>query len=122
MSRLQYHFQPAATGPHAIAFMQKDANGENYLTSVAQPNALYVPAPPPPSSNPCQSATPAQQQFHLIRLQNSNPPPPPPPTQSNQTMHIKQLHTATVHGMFRVHLFVPLFKSFAFRKWAKLLK
>lgn len=108
VSQLQYHFQPAATGPHAIAFMQKDANGEHYLTSTGQQNALYMPAPPPPTSNPCQSSTPSQQQYHLIRLQNTNPPPPPPPTtqqsnelrNNNQAMHIKQLHTATVHGMF----------------------
>lgn len=89
--------------------MQKDANGEHYLTSTTtHQNPLYVPPPPPPlsSSNSCQSSTTpasaaaAQQQFHLIRLQSN-----PPPTQNNelhsnnQTMHIKQLqHTATVHG------------------------
>lgn len=99
--------------------MQKDANGEHYLTSTTtHQNPMYVPSPPPPmplsSSNSCQSSTPppaaaaaaanaaaaAQQQFHLIRLQSN-----PPATQNNelhsnnQTMHIKQLqHTATVHG------------------------
>lgn len=114
VSQLQYHFQPISTAPHAI-FMQKDANGEHYLTSTTtHQNPLYVPPPPPPiplsSSNSCQSSTTpstaapaAQQQFHLIRLQSN-----PPPTQNNelhsnnQTMHIKQqLHTATVHGKRR---------------------
>lgn len=112
VSRLQYHFQPAASGPHAI-FMQKDANGESYVAPPTQQNPLYV-----PSTNPCQSTMPAQhqqqqpqqlhsqqqqhhpqQQFHMLRLQGN-----PPSSQNNelssnnQTMHIKQLHTATVHG------------------------
>lgn len=74
--------------------MQKDANSEHYLTSMAHQNPLYVPPP-----NSCQSSPQAQQQFHLIRLQNN-----PTTVQNNelrsnnQTMHIKQLHTATVHG------------------------
>lgn len=99
VSRLQYHFQPPAPAPHAI-FMQKDSNGEHYLTSTTHQNPLYV----PPPSNSCQSSPQAQQQFHLIRLQNN-----PPPVQNNelrsnnQSMHIKQLHTATVHGKLHIH-------------------
>lgn len=95
VSRLQYHFQPAASGPHAI-YMQKDANGEHYLTSTTQQNPLYV----PPPSNSCQSAKQSQQPpFHLVRLQSAQPNPPNNELRSNnQTMHIKQLHTATVHG------------------------
>ncbi|XP_031633608.1 uncharacterized protein LOC116347220 isoform X2 [Contarinia nasturtii] len=111
LSRLQYHFQPTTTGPHAI-FMQKDTNGEHYMVPPTQSNPLYV-----PSSNPCQSTMPAQQQhhhqqqqqqqhhpqqqFHVLRLQGN-----PPNSQNNehrsnnQTMHIKQLHTATVHGCY----------------------
>lgn len=112
VSRLQYHFQPAASSPHAI-FMQKDANGEHYLTSTTttQQNPLYVPSPNP---NPCQSTIPTgqqqhnqqqqplpPQQFHMLRLQSNHPHPHPQNNElrtSNQTMHIKQLHTATVHG------------------------
>lgn len=115
VNRFPYHYQATAQAPQAF-FLQNDNNCEYYLTSSAQP--LYVPA-----SNLCRSATgspqhQSQQQpaFHLVHLSTN-------PNQANltnknqcntnqQAMHIKQIHTATVHGKCSYLRFFFVFFSF----------
>lgn len=112
VNRFPYHYSTPTQSPQAF-FVKNDNNCEYYLTSSAQP--LYVaqsnvcrPTGSPQHHQPQQMAPPPpppQQQpaFQLIHLQTN-------PNQANllnqnqcnsnnqQAMHIKQLHTATVHG------------------------
>lgn len=103
----QYHQpRPTSQSPPAF-FVQNDNNCEYYLATTAQP--LFV-----AKSNICQAASgspqhhsqqPQQQQqqpaYHLIHLTNPNQANLLNKSQCNsnqQAMHIKQIHTATVHG------------------------